>query len=193
MNKNKRPFELKQIHSFDSKLFPIDVTEHQDIWKKWYIEESEIIQLLLKDKEICRISHVGSTSINNIKSKPIIDILIEIPFVYKFIDIGCVLLNNGYRKMYELPTRLILNKGYTSEGYEEKVFHVHIVYKGDNDILYYRDYLNEHPEVAREYEKIKIELSKKYHYNHDAYTEAKGSFVSKYTKIAKELYKDRYK
>lgn len=190
--RNKRLIGLKQIHSFDRKLFPIEVTEHQEIWKKWYIEESQYIQNLLKDKEVYRISHVGSTSINNIKSKPIIDILIEIPLKYQFIEIGSILEENGYQKMYDLPTRLILNKGYTDKGYKEKVFHVHIVYKGDNDILYYRDYLNDHPEIAKEYERLKVRLSKKYHYNHDAYTEAKGKFVLKYTKIAKKIYEGRY-
>lgn len=29
---------------------------------------------------------------------------------------------------------------------------------GDNDELYFRDYLIEHPDIAREYEKLKLNL-----------------------------------
>jgi len=188
---NQKPV-LHQIHNFDKELFPITITEHQDIWEEWFVSESEAIKKLIEGIEFYRISHVGSTSIKNVKSKPIIDILIEIPFNHQFREIGNVLLNNGYMMMYDLPTRLILNKGYTSKGYEEKVFHVHIVYQGDNSILYFRDYLNEYPEVAKEYEKLKLGLSEEYRFNHDAYTMAKGEFVAKYTKIAKEKYKNKY-
>ena len=191
IKENKR-MSLHQIHNFEKELFPITIEEHQDIWAKWYEEECENIKKLIKNTKYYRISHVGSTSIKKIKSKPIIDILIEIPLENMFKEIGDILLNNGYMMMYDLPTRLVVNKGYTNQGFDKKVFHVHIVFKGNNDILYYRDYLNDHEEAAREYEALKEKLCAEHRYNHDLYTVAKGEFVKKYTKIAKEIYKGRY-
>ena len=40
----------------------------------------------------------------------------------------------------------------------DKVYHIHLRYTGDNDELYFRDCLNEHPQVAEEYEALKLEL-----------------------------------
>ena len=63
---------------------------------------------------------------------------------------------------------------------------------GDNDELYFRDYLIEHPNVAKEYEELKLDLWKKHVRNRDAYTNAKTEFVKKYTEKAKILYGNRY-
>ena len=88
--------------------------------------------------------------------------------------------------MSEGENRLSFNKGYTKDGFAEKVFHLHLRYQGDNDELYFRDYLREHPEVAKDYERLKLGLWEKYEYNRDAYTDAKSDFIRKYTQKAKK-------
>ena len=94
--------------------------------------------------------------------------------------------------MTENDKRVSFNKGYTRNGFAKKVFHLHLRQTGDNDEIYFRDYLIEHPEVANEYEKLKIRRQKKYRYQRDKYTTAKTDFVKKYTEKAKTLYKNRY-
>ncbi|HEL1145044.1 TPA: GrpB family protein, partial [Streptococcus equi subsp. zooepidemicus] len=89
-------------------------------------------------------------------------------------------------------TRIILNKGYTEHGFAEKVFHLHIRIVGDNDELYFRDYLNEHKEIGKEYEILKLSLWKEFEHDRDGYTEAKTDFIRKYTNLAKSLYGKRY-
>ena len=74
----------------------------------------------------------------------------------------------------------------------DKVYHIHLRFFGDNDELYFRDYLNAFPKVAKEYEQLKIGLWRKYEYNRDAYTEAKGEFIRKWTNEALKKYKNRY-
>ena len=64
--------------------------------------------------------------------------------------------------------------------------------KGDNDELYFRDYLNEHPQIAKEYEALKLELWKRYEHDRDAYTYAKTAFIRKLTSEARRVYGDRY-
>lgn len=171
-------------------LFPIYLTEHQLCWKKWYSEEELFLKKTLFGNE--KIHHMGSTAISSIWAKPIIDILVEIPEERKLSDYKELLLNNGYICMSESLTRLSFNKGYTETGFSEKVFHLHLRYIGDNDELYFRDYLIEYPDVAAEYEKIKLTLWKEYEYNRDGYTNAKSDFVQKYTEKAKRIYGDRY-
>lgn len=54
--------------------------------------------------------------------------------------------------------RISLNSGYTKNGFADKVFHIHLRYVGDNDELYFRDYLKDHPQIAKEYETLKLGL-----------------------------------
>lgn len=172
-------------------LFPIILSEHKSCWGHWYEEEKQNIMSLLHD-EILRISHIGSTAINSIMAKPIIDILVEIPKNVSMADIKKKLADSGYICMWEGENRKSFNKGYTDKGFAEKVFHLHLRYYGDNDELYFRDYMNDHPALAKEYEKLKISLRKKYEHNRDAYTQAKTAFISKYTQSAKIKYVNRY-
>lgn len=173
-------------------LFPIFLREHQDEWKDWYAEEQLRLLSFLPANQLVRISHIGSTSVETIWAKPIVDILIEIPKETDMAVMRDLLLQNGYLLMSESQGRMSFNKGYTPSGFAERVFHLHLRYEGDHDELYFRDYLQEHPAVAKDYEKLKLSLWKKYEHNRDAYTEAKTDFIKNYTDEAKKLYGRRY-
>ena len=103
-----------------------------------------------------------------------------------------ILAQNGFIKMSTESKRISMNKGYTKNGFADKVYHIHLRYTGDNDELYFRDYLNEHPYIAKEYEALKLKLWKKYEHNRDAYTNAKTDFIRKWTVEARRAYGDRY-
>lgn len=173
-------------------LFPIFLTGHKDCWADWYQEEKKLLNKILPEDKIVRISHIGSTSVAGIWAKPIIDILVEAAEGSVLPKIGGCLAGNGYLLMSEGETRLSFNKGYTEQGFAERVYHLHLRYAGDNDELYFRDYLMEHPDVAGEYERMKIRLWKKYGHDRDGYTNAKNSFVMQYTRAARQLYGDCY-
>ncbi len=108
------------------------------------------------------------------------------------INIAHILEQNGFVIMSMKEKRISLNKGYTETGFADKVYHIHLRYAGDNDELYFRDYLNEHPDVAKEYETLKLRLWKQYEHNRDAYTDAKTDFISKWTAEARKEYGNRY-
>ena len=171
-------------------LFPIILTRHQDCWKKWYLEEETLLKKNLLQVE--RISHIGSTAIPTIWAKPIIDILVESPRESNLYDYKDLIINNGYICMSQSENGLSFNKGYTENGYAERVFHLHLRYVGDNNELYFRDYLIEQPDVAKEYEELKLRLWKKYEHNRDAYTNEKTELVKEYTEKARILYGNRY-
>ena len=173
-------------------LFPIILSPFNPLWKEWFEEEKSFLQQRLPSDKVLRISHIGSTAIGEIWAKPIIDILVEVEHTASLLQIKEMLLQAGYLCMNESPTRLSFNKGYTLQGFANKVFHLHLRYWGDNDELYFRDYLQEHLLVARQYEVLKISLWKPYEHDRDAYTAHKTNFVRKYTQIAKEVYKGRY-
>ena len=103
-----------------------------------------------------------------------------------------VLANNGFVIMSSEDKRVSFNRGYTNDGFADKVYHIHLRYAGDNDELYFKDYLNEHHWIAEQYEKLKLVLAEKYRNNRDAYTDAKSLFINMYTTEAKQVYGNRY-
>ncbi|MBR3345398.1 MAG: GrpB family protein [Solobacterium sp.] len=173
-------------------LFPIFLVAHDDRWKDSFNEIEKTLAGLLSEQPVVRISHIGSTAIQGIWAKNIIDVMIEIPQSADMKDIAQILEKNGFIVMSAEANRVSLNKGYTENGFADKVFHVHLRYTGDNDELYFRDYLNEHPDVAKEYESLKLRLWKQFEHNRDAYTDAKTDFISKWTAEARKEYGDRY-
>lgn len=173
-------------------LFPIFLTEHKNCWKDYYCEMEERISSELSEIEIVRISHIGSTAINNIKAKDIVDILVEVAHSENLENVAETVEKIGFIKMSFSEGRYSFNWGYTEKGFADKVYHLHLRYNGDNDELYFRDYMNEHPMYAKAYECLKLDLCKKYEHDRDGYTNAKTAFVKKYTAEAKKKYPNRY-
>lgn len=164
-------------------LFPIILTEHKACWSDWYNYEVEQLKNILTTDTIYH--HIGSTAIKGIAAKPIIDILIVVNSIDQLKRAATLLQANGYIIMSSTENRISLNKGYTENGFAEKVFHLHIRLQTDVDEIYFRDYLNAHPDIAKEYEQLKLRLCKTYEHNRDAYTDAKTDFVTRYTNLAK--------
>ena len=173
-------------------LFPIFLVAHDDRWEDRFHEIEKTLTELLSDQPVVRISHIGSTAIQRIWAKNIVDVMVEIPQSVDMKDMAQILEQNGFTIMSSVANRISLNKGYTENGFADKVYHIHLRYSGDNDELYFRDYLNEHPIVAKEYETLKLRLWKQYEHNRDAYTDAKTDFISKWTAEARKEYGDRY-
>lgn len=159
-------------------LFPVVLVSHRREWRDWAKEEMQTLSLLLGRFEPI-INHIGSTAIPGIKAKPIVDILIEVHCDCRYADIKNLMVASSYICMAESQTRMSFNKGYTPEGYAERVFHIHIHRIGDNDGTYFRDYLISNPDEAKEYEALKLNLASKYRNNRDAYTNAKTEFVKR--------------
>lgn len=174
-------------------LFPIRLVRHDDKWTDDYREIKATIMDLLADYPVERISHIGSTAIHGIRAKDIVDVMIEIAENADIEKAAYTMERNGFIRMSAETNRISLNKGYTKEGFADKVYHIHLRYTGDNDELYFRDYLIEHIRIAEEYESLKLDLWKKYEHNRDAYTDGKTEFIRKWTTEAQRIYGDRYK
>ena len=51
------------------KLFPIFLVAHDDRWKNSFNEIGKMLNGLLADQPVVRISHIGSTAIQGIRAK----------------------------------------------------------------------------------------------------------------------------
>ncbi|MBU3073069.1 GrpB family protein [Clostridium estertheticum] len=176
-------------------LFPIILKKHNTDYKEWYETEKQKILSRIDRKDISRISHIGSTAVEGLIAKPTVDILLEIDNEINIEQLRDALLHNGWLLMsFENKPcmKMVFNKGYTKEGFAEKVYHLHVRYYDNWNELYFRDYLIEHDEVAKAYGELKLELIEKYEHDRDGYTNAKTNFILKYTEKAKEEYVDKY-
>ena len=175
-------------------LFHIILKEHNPKYQSWYNDEKNSLILVLENQKVCRINHIGSTSVKGLIAKPIIDILLELPNDYDLNAIAKLLKENHWSLMTrnnETKT-LDLNKGYTPSGFAERVYHLHIKPSGDWGELYFRDYLQQHADVARQYETLKLGLKERFEHNRDAYTNAKSEFIHQHTQKARKAFGGRY-
>ena len=163
-------------------LFPITLTPHQACWAQWYREEAAALGPLLP---LCTLHHIGSTAVPGIWAKPIIDILAVAPRQIGLPPLRDALTAQGWLCMSQAPARVSLNKGYTPQGFAQRVFHLHLRLEGDWDELLFRDYLLAHPDTAKEYERLKLSLWKPYEHDRDGYTNAKAPFVGRVMALAK--------
>lgn len=173
-------------------LFPICLTPHCQEWAEWYAQEAETLRQNLPPASILRVAHIGSTAVPDIWAKPIIDILVETTQDCDWGPIQAALQTAGYGCMSKSARRMSFNKGYTESGFAERVFHLHLRRAGDHDELYFRDYLQEFPEVAKTYEALKLSLWKPYEHDRDGYTQRKGDLVGQVTQWVRARYSGRY-
>lgn len=167
-------------------LFPIELVDHNPEWKNMYESEKERIIEKIGNEIIVRIEHFGSSSIPSIKSKPYIDLMIEIPketlfdenLIARFMELGYSHFVVPARENIEAYSTF--GKGYNVDGAKEQIFHIHMCPK-DNVMwkqIGFRDFLNSNPERARDYENLKVELATKFKNDRGSYVLGKTDFVN---------------
>ena len=163
------------------KLEPYDYN-----WLILFDKERELLSSQLKGL-IINMEHVGSTSIEGLFAKPIIDIAIGVSSLDKVIKIREKVKGIGY---LEVPVS-IDGKHVFAKNKENKITHfLHImIYNQDlwRDQISFRDYLRSFPDAKMEYVKLKEELANKYTNDVVSYTNEKKEFVNNILKRAKEL------
>jgi GrpB-like predicted nucleotidyltransferase (UPF0157 family) len=160
-------------------LFPIQLRPYDPAWEQWYETEATHLRSAFTGDAV-EITHIGSTSVPGLMAKPIVDILVETDDQRGPAAIVSALVDQGWLLMAASDDprfRLDLNKGYTPDGFADKVFHCHVVRPGDRDEVYFRDWLRTHPRTCREYEALKRDLASKHEHDRDAYTLGKTQFI----------------
>ncbi|SIR08390.1 GrpB family protein [Pontibacter lucknowensis] len=166
-------------------LFPIALVDHDPKWKILFEQEKGRILAKLGEGVVRRIEHFGSTSIAHIKAKPYIDIILEVPdellfdeeIITRLGEIGYTYFKVSAREY--IAAYMSFGKGYRLDGGKEQIFHLHVCPK-DNvmwEQVGFRDFLNAHPERAKAYEALKLELAAVYRNDRGAYMLGKTDFI----------------
>ena len=155
----------------------IEVVPYDPKWARRYRLEADKIAAVLKT-ELVQIQHIGSTAVNKILAKPIIDILAEVRGIEALDARNEEMLALGYRAMgeYGIKARRFFVKGTE----ESRICHLHIYQSGNPRIaehLYFRDYLIANPKEAKQYSDLKRSLARKHPHDIDKYMDGKNSFI----------------
>ncbi len=173
----------------------VDITPYNSDWPRMFREEKEHLLKCIPQGLITRIEHFGSTSVPDLAAKPIIDILVEVASLEETKKrIVPVLVAQGYDYFWrptsgdDFPPFYAWFIKRNIEG--KRTHHIHMV---EHDFeqwerLLFRDYLIEHPGIAREYQELKYRLVGQLQQVRVAYTNGKTDFILKVTQLAKEYY-----
>ena len=165
----------------------LKIMDYSDDYPAIYLEEKEELLKIYKDK-INIIEHVGSTSIKDIKSKPIIDIMVETDDLYDFKSYTESKVEGEIYTVKKEPTAggdYLIRK---EEDGKVKAF-IHVYKTGDinaKNLILFRDYLNNHEEERKRYDKLKEELLVKYKDERSKYTLGKNEYINKVIAKAKK-------
>jgi GrpB-like predicted nucleotidyltransferase (UPF0157 family) len=155
-------------------------------WIELYKQEEKLLFSLI-GQYVIDIQHVGSTSIEGLDSKPIIDIAAGVKSLDDVESFRDLLEDAGYqyRGSAGVEGRVMFAKG--SE--DSRTHYLHIeVYDGDlwKNHIYFRDYLRLNKKSVEEYSRLKKELARKFNEDRESYTSAKNDFINFILKKARE-------
>lgn len=170
----------------------VQLSPYNPQWRNLFEEEKKILVELIGE-HIIDIQHIGSTAIAGIAAKPMLDVLIGVKTLEDVKQFDKVRLKEA--AIYPLGRVAIEGKVVYAKFSDVEaltkthVYHI-VEYGGDwwQQHTLFRDYLNNHLHVAADYEKLKLELAKKFPTCEKSYADAKKAFVDKVLQLAmKEL------
>ena len=168
------------------KLYPVKVVDFDVNWSEYFKVERNRLKSILGEN--IRIEHIGSTAIHGIKAKPTIDLLVQKPENIPEKDIISLFTKSGYIHMTDQKKHLMFVKGYTPDGLEKISYHIHMGPLDQDwlwDRVFFRDYINANIQERKQYESLKLELSKKFQFDREAYTDGKEGYIKEITQKAK--------
>jgi GrpB-like predicted nucleotidyltransferase (UPF0157 family) len=174
----------------------VEIRPYDPGWVRLFEQESVHLRSCLPADLIRRIEHFGSTAVPGMAAKPIVDMLIEVTDLKRTKhEIVPLLEAQGYDYFWR-PTFgddgrpfyawFIKRNPHTGV----RTHHIHMVEGGEQftahwERLLFRDHLMAHPQVAKEYELLKLRLAAESPKNRTAYTQAKTSFIERVVKEIK--------
>jgi GrpB-like predicted nucleotidyltransferase (UPF0157 family) len=166
----------------------IMLVAYDPAWPAAYAAEAERLRAALENVAL-RIDHHGSTAVPGLAAKPIIDIQVSVAALQP-LSVYCAKLeaigyahvphpDDSFCPFFHRPLQW------------PHTHHVHVVERGgreERQTLAFRDYLRNHPAVAREYEELKrtiaAQMAAADPESRELYAVAKSGFVEQVVALA---------
>ena len=156
------------------------VVPYDEKWRRDFLAIRAEIQEALGDLAL-RIEHVGSTSVEGLSAKPIIDIDVVIEDETRLGTGIAGLAKIGYA--HEGDLGIAGREAFKYEGKEHlQAHHLYVCPKDSAELrrhLAFRDFLRSNRRAAEEYGRIKEEAARLYPYDIDGYIRHKSQWIMK--------------
>lgn len=164
----------------------VRLTPYDAKWKEMYVNECELLKDILGEA-IIKFEHFGSTSVEGMKAKPVIDMMVLVQDINTIDQYNEIFNSKGYDVAGEwgIKGRRLLRKGG-----EKRTHHIHIYQYDNKEIerhLVVRDYLRENKEEVKKYNALKESIVRVYEDTKE-YRDAKNTYVKKLEKKAIDHY-----
>lgn len=174
----------------------VAVVGYDPCWPEMFVQERMHLRSCLPAVLLGRIEHFGSTAVPGLAAKPIVDMLVEVTSLEEARRrIVPILEAQGYdffwRPSWGEDTPPFYAWFIKRDAHGGRTHHLHMVEAHFEhwDRLLFRDYLIDHPEIAREYGALKTRLCDAHHDDRVAYTQAKTGFILRITEEAKRHFR----
>ena len=170
----------------------VAIVPYDSSWPEIFAQERRHLLSCLPHDLVRRIEHFGSTAVPGLAAKPVVDMLVEVASLAATRErIAPLLEAQGYdyfwRPSHGNSTPPFYAWFIKRDGKGNRTHHIHMVEADFEhwERLLFRDYLIEHPDVAREYSELKVALSERHAKDRVAYSQAKTEFIRAVTERAK--------
>ena len=164
----------------------INIVRYNDEWPLLFETIKKEIKKSLVDNEVI-IEHIGSTSVDKLASKPIIDILIGVSS--NNLDMYIEPIKNlGYTHIKEYEIETPNRRFFFFEKSKKRIAHVHLVKKNSRWFkrhIAFRNELRSNEIIRKKYQSLKYSLSKKEWKDGNEYADAKTTFIKSVEKMLK--------
>ncbi len=163
----------------------VQVVPYQPAWKELFEDEAAKLRSALGN-HLLQIEHVGSTAVEGMDAKPILDIIVAVEGLDKARELVPVVQSLGYshKEDDDVPERVFFVKGSPNK----RTHHLSLTEPASGywkAHILFRDYLLTHEEAAEEYRQLKRELAEQYPDDRGSYTAGKERFVERILKLAR--------
>jgi GrpB-like predicted nucleotidyltransferase (UPF0157 family) len=155
----------------------ITLSRYNHQWPEKFEIEKSFLQSLIGHYVEGSIEHVGSTAIEGMVAKPIIDIMVGVSSLAKSKEAINILAKNGY---CYYPYKSDVMHWFCKPTPEIRTHHLHLVTLNSPlwvERIAFRDHLQSNAIKATEYAKLKISLATEYAEDREGYTQAKWPFI----------------
>jgi GrpB-like predicted nucleotidyltransferase (UPF0157 family) len=155
-----------------------EVVPHNPNWGNEFEKEAKQVAAAMGETLVA-VHHIGSTAIDGIYAKPVIDMLVEVRQIADVDERNSAMERLGYQVKGEfgIPGRRYFRKDNQAG---TRTHQIHIFESGSEQVrrhLAFRDFLNDHPAEAQQYSELKRKLAAEYPNNMNGYIAGKESFI----------------
>ena len=157
----------------------VDVVPWRREWARMFeVERGRLVTVF--DGTDYTIEHIGSTSVDGLGAKPIIDVLVGVERLEEVETRIPTLEGLGYEYVPEYESEIPDRRYFRRPRARPRTSHVHCVRRGGRlwtHHLAFRDYLRAQPSRADEYQLLKQQLAERHASDRTAYQEGKAAFI----------------